>query len=432
MIHLVKLLFFLSPLTLFCQMVDLKFNSNRSLKVFSISDELHIITSNNLFRISENKPLKLNGDFEYFYDLEYLSDSLFIEKGGGTVLKMNSELKMDTLLNAPTMKTSFYNSAKVMLNDTIVSFGGYGNFNYNNSLTYFCKKNSDWRYYPDRTLEKNKPKPRAINPPYFLDGNELKIFKSVIKTDGGPESRSVDYKSFSYNFKKKKWSLNGESTQLTEILIQNKNYFYKHYILSFSNKTTQFVDLKKNIFYVLKNKDYEFSSINSFAIIGNQIFLIHKTNSNFKLKIMNIDEFLEDSSLINMELTFEKGYKTLYFSLIILLLLIVIYLSKNKNQLTIARIKKSIFSMENELTIQEKRLINKLIQDYPTPVLFKEISLFFDDTVSYETKKQKTRVTVNSLKKKLDNKLKVKDSLIVKRDITDKRAFVVLLSKIKE
>ena len=95
MIHLVKLLFFLSPLTLFCQMVDLKFNSNRSLKVFSISDELHIITSNNLFRISENKPLKLNGDFEYFYDLEYLSDSLFIEKGGGTVLKMNSELKMD-------------------------------------------------------------------------------------------------------------------------------------------------------------------------------------------------------------------------------------------------------------------------------------------------------------------------------------------------
>ena len=88
--------------------------------------------------------------------------------------------------------------------------------------------------------------------------------------------------------------------------------------------------------------------------------------------------------------------------------------------------------MENELTIQEKRLINKLIQDYPTPVLFKEISLFFDDTVSYETKKQKTRVTVNSLKKKLDNKLKVKDSLIVKRDITDKRAFMVLLSKIKE
>ena len=79
---------------------------------------------------------------------------------------------------------------------------------------------------------------------------------------------------------------------------------------------------------------------------------------------MNIDEFLEDSSLINMELTFEKGYKTLYFSLIILFLLIVIYLSKNKNQLTIARIKKSIFSMENELTIQEKRLINKLIQEY--------------------------------------------------------------------
>ena len=432
MIHLVKLLFLLFPLTLFCQMEVFKFNSTGFYKVFSLSNELHVITSNNLFRISENKPLELNGDFQYFFDLEYLSDSLFVKRGGGTVLKLNANFKMDTLLYAPRMESSFYNSAKVILNDTIVSFGGYGNFNFNNTLTYFDKKDSDWKFYPDRTLEKDKPKPGSIGSPYFLDGNELKIFKSVIKADGGPENTSTNYSSFIYNFQKKKWSLERESTQLTDILSQNRNYFYKQYILSFSDNLTQFVDLKKNIIYNLKNKDYGFSSINSFAITGNQIFFIHKTNSKFKLKTINIDAFLKDSLLINIESNFEKSYLILYFSITILLLLVVIYLLKNQTQLTIARIKRITLSLENELTIPEKKLINKLIQDYPSPVLFKEISLFFDDSVAYETKKQKTRGTVNSLKNKLDNKLKVKDSLIVKRDISDKRNYMVLLSSIKD
>jgi hypothetical protein len=85
------------------------------------------------------------------------------------------------------------------------------------------------------------------------------------------------------------------------------------------------------------------------------------------LKTINIDAFLKDSLLINIESNFEKSYLILYFSITILLLLVVIYLLKNQTQLTIARIKRITLSLENELTIPEKKLINKLIQDYPTP-----------------------------------------------------------------
>ena len=119
-------------------LIDIKTNSN--LKFFSLGDQIHISINDSIYRHQNNS-------FEYVTtsqigdsEVVQIQDSLFSKRGGGTLFVLKNDFKLDTLLYAPKMETSFFNAAKFVHNDTIISFGGYGNFVMNNKLIFFTKK----------------------------------------------------------------------------------------------------------------------------------------------------------------------------------------------------------------------------------------------------------------------------------------------------
>ena len=88
-------------------------------------------------------------------------------------------------------------------------------------------------------------------------------------------------------------------------------------------------------------------------------------------------------------------------------------------------------SNQISLSVNEIRLINDLINNYPSGVSFKNISSYFDSNLNYETIKLKTRKLVYELNEKIKLQIKVDDLISVRRSNEDKRARVVYIKNNK-
>ena len=61
----------------------------------------------------------------------------------------------------------------------------------------------------------------------------------------------------------------------------------------------------------------------------------------------------------------------------------------------------------------------------PDPVTFKTILSYFDEMISYESKKVKVRTTIKSLNTKLEGHLKSSSPLIIEKNKDDRRMYEV-------
>ena len=66
-----------------------------------------------------------------------------------------------------------------------------------------------------------------------------------------------------------------------------------------------------------------------------------------------------------------------------------------------------------------------LLASDPDPVKFKTILSYFDEMISYESKKLKVRTIIKSLNTKLEGHLKSSSPLIIEKNKDDKRMFEV-------
>ena len=404
-------------------LIDLKTNSD--LKFFSLGNQIHFSVNDSIYRHQSNT-------FEYVttsqigdIDFEQIQDSLFSKRGGGTLFELKNDFKLDTLIYAPKMETSFFSAAKFVHNDTIISFGGYGNFVMNNKVIFFTKTNTEWGYYDDSTPESLKPPPGRVNLFNYYDNN-LYIFHMHIKADApGPENRESNYNVFQFDFKTKNWSQPGKANKLEEL--KNKG----HIIYNLKNKlivkgidNIHLFDLKDQTWIEYKNTSSILSNITNFIISNdNEIIVATSIRNKIRVRSFPFKHFFKNK-LSDGDIIQNNDIK--YIGLLALLIPLIIFIRRNNgNKALKNKTEKLIEKIKVDLSSKELELLNDLLTNSPDPVTFKKILSYFDEMISYESKKMKVRITVKSLNTKLEKHLKSSSPLIIEKNKDDKRMFQV-------
>jgi len=426
---IISLLVLLSITSLFGQTEVFSIDTDFGVRLRNISGVSHLISNDSIYKISDDsieaypsKLIKMN--------LVQVKDSLFINRGGGSIYKLNPKFVLDTLLYAPKMETSFFNSANFFHDDTLVSFGGYGNFNFKNSLTYYNSKIKSWSYYPDQTTEEQKPKPGSIYQPWIYSDNVLTVYRLLQKVDGGSESRKVNFSMYQFDFENKSWSLPYNVSKLENLFNSSIGKHYGNdYMIFQTEHSFSLFDKKKAIISEYSKTTPLFSNLVSFLIIDDYIFTLNKYDIGFKVFKIPLDLFLNQKidsySVIDSQ---NSLLPILVFSLIILCLLILLYAKYfRKDNFTI--IKNNIGNIEYYLSKDQHELLQELVKTHPKPVPFKYILSLYDDSIGYEAKKLKTRKTVQVLNSQLENKLRLKNPLSYRRSPSDKRQYEVFINE---
>jgi len=205
-------------------MIEIKTNSR--LKFFKLDDQIHFSVNDSLYRHKGNSFEYLTTSKLWDSEIIQIQDSLFSKRGGGSLFTLRNDFKLDTLIYAPKMEMSFFNAARFVHNDTIISFGGYGNFVMNNKLIFFTKENKAWGYLRDLTPESLKPPAGHVLLSSYYNG-KFYVYRMLTKSEApGPENREVNNSVFEFNLKTKSWSKYGKANKIS-ILIDKGNKVFK-------------------------------------------------------------------------------------------------------------------------------------------------------------------------------------------------------------
>ena len=414
-------------LTVLSQDEMLTVRSDSGIKFLEITGTPHLISSDSVYSL-ENDFFVAHSVREKLITLSHVKDSIFMNRGGGSVFKLTEDFELDTLIYAPKMETSFFSSANFIHNDTLVSFGGYGNFNYNNSLTYFNSKLKSWLYYPYKTEEDQKPKPGSIYQPWIYSDNVLTVYRLMQKVDGGPESRKVNFSMYQFDFENKSWSLPYNASKLENLFnFSTGKHNGNDYMIFQTENSFSLFDEKTAMISEYSKTVPLFSNLVSFLILDDYIYTLNKYQNSFKVFKTPINLFF-NQKIDSYSVIDSQNNQLLIpgFSLIILCLLILLYTKYfSKDNFTI--IKNNTGNIEYYLSKEQHELLQELVKTHPKPVPFKYILSLYDDSIGYEAKKLKTRKTVQALNSILENKLGLKNPLSTRRSPSDKRQYEVFI-----
>lgn len=426
--NLLLLSFLFFHLTLLSQNEMLTVRSDSGIKFLEITGTPHLISSDSVYSL-ENDFFVAHSVRKELITLSHVKDSIFMNSGGGSVFKLTKDFELDTLIYAPKMETSFFNSAKFIHNDTIISFGGYGNFSFNNSLTYFNSKLKSWSYYPYKTKEDQKPKPGSIYQPWIYSDNVLTVYRLLQKVDGSAESRKVNFLMYQFDFENKSWSLPYNVSKLENLFnFSIAKHYGNDYIIFQTENSFSLFDKKKAMISEYSKTIPLFSNLVSFLIIDDYIFTLNKYDIGFKVFKTPINLFFNQKIDSYSVIDSQKNLLLIIgLSLIILCLLILLYTKYfRKNNFTI--IENNLGNIEYYLSKEQHELLQELVETHPKPVPFKYILSLYDDSIGYEAKKLKTRKTVQALNSQLEKKLDLKNPLSTRRSPSDKRQYEVFLN----
>lgn len=426
--NLLLLSFLFFHLTLLSQNEMLTVRSDSGIKFLEITGTPHLISSDSVYSL-ENDFFVAHSVRKELITLSHVKDSIFMNSGGGSVFKLTKDFELDTLIYAPKMETSFFNSAKFIHNDTIISFGGYGNFSFNNSLTYFNSKLKSWSYYPYKTKEDQKPKPGSIYQPWIYSDNVLTVYRLLQKVDGSAESRKVNFLMYQFDFENKSWSLPYNVSKLENLFnFSIAKHYGNDYIIFQTENSFSLFDKKKAMISEYSKTITLFSNLVSFLIIDDYIFTLNKYDIGFKVFKTPINLFFNQKIDSYSVIDSQKNLLLIIgLSLIILCLLILLYTKYfRKNNFTI--IENNLGNIEYYLSKEQHELLQELVETHPKPVPFKYILSLYDDSIGYEAKKLKTRKTVQALNSQLEKKLDLKNPLSTRRSPSDKRQYEVFLN----
>ena len=262
-------------------MIEIKTNSR--LKFFKLDDQIHFSVNDSLYRHKGNSFEYLTTSKLWNIEIIQIQDSLFSKRGGGSLFTLRNDFKLDTLIYAPKMEMSFFNAARFVHNDTIISFGGYGNFVMNNKLIFFTKENKAWGYLRDLTPESLKPPAGHVLLSSYYNG-KFYVYRMLTKSEApGPENREVNNSVFEFNLKTKSWSKYGKANKIS-ILIDKGNKVFKlkdKFIVKNGNSIYLF-NLKNHTWIEYENTSSILENIDT-MIISNDDEIITATLPKIKL-----------------------------------------------------------------------------------------------------------------------------------------------------
>ena len=184
---------------------------------------------------------------EYVPLSEKGSPIYFVDRGCGYVLQLRNDsiVRIDKSFHHQNQ----FGGAYFLNNGVPNIFGGYGLFSSKNFITQFQVISKEW-LIADEVVNM----PPASFFPYSKDDENLYVFIPNVKSS----SRPIYNNLWRYNFKKRKWTLEGQSVSTPSLYISSNSLNYFSYFLEYdfkNNKIYRYSDgLNNSVFKFLKFK----------------------------------------------------------------------------------------------------------------------------------------------------------------------------------
>ena len=120
----------------FAQDVLLTVNNYEKYDLNIISNEVNVFVDDSVYVLNNKGIIASKSNRFNNLDINQINDSVYKNPGGGSLYKMDSKHQFKRILHKPRMEQSFFGSASFVRNDTILQYGGYGNFSYKNDLIF--------------------------------------------------------------------------------------------------------------------------------------------------------------------------------------------------------------------------------------------------------------------------------------------------------
>lgn len=315
----------------------------------------------------------------------------------------------------------------------IMDFGGYGLHSFKNIITYFNLAKKETELYNQETPIESSPIARDRMMAQYLNNN-LYIGQGhgVLPNIKHPYQNAdliSDYWKFS--FENNTWTKLGERT-IDIAYPYDVVYGFNNNSLLISDKAVFECDIKNNLliqykdanFGIIKslNKINTLSSITYNSYKNGFYIIIDKTFEKAEVLFVKRDHFLgtkKDTFKLYSDISFFL-WKLFSFSIIIIAVLLLFYVSKKKNN--VHRIKSKEKEIEIALKQQDYTLLFKLVEAYPKYIDYSSLLDLFPEHLGYESKKKKIRQSIILIEEYLIRTQKLKGPIFVfRKNIEDKR-----------
>ena len=396
-----------------------------------IAETPHLFVDDSVYVVSGSSVQAYASDRYSKKDIIQVEDSIFKHSGGGSVYKMNTDFSFDRIIHKPKMEQSFFQSSNFVRNDTLLQYGGYGNFSHKNNLIFLDSNLKSWEFYPYHTQNQMKPPMGSPQFTAYYDDSLWVLGFYVASNRGTQSTNKLLREIWQFSFKTRKWTKKGRYDFSEKFSGLVRKYFKigNSYYARSSFNNTLVVDLENLIwteYEDLTSINTKFRGINK---TRDYYYVLNQTSGN-SLELIRVREGELLGQKLNEGPIIIKEQSNIFIYILIvsiLLLLLVMYRvvfnkPSTKSILIEFKSKKAL-----RLSKDETRLLNDLLEAYPRGVSFKTIGAYFDKGLNFETIKVKTRKLIYQLNEKIAKETKVTSVIEVRKSVDDKRAREVFI-----
>ena len=392
-----------------------------SIKIFT-GDELHV------YNLDLNKIRKSKISFNHNiidYEIFENKDSIFfVSINGGLVYTLNDKDLFNRIDKSFDHKMQS-DSSVIFEKDTIFKFGGYGFWSMRKLMTYYDSKQSEW--YPKPNSEKGLDE--GYSNSILLSDNDDFYILGGYKMNGLLEVLP-NKKVHHFDGNKQKWTEIGEINSN----VSNKDFYFvlgtDFYLINESN--VQKYDVKNNSITSYKKHSLLYKSVlkkHRIIIKENQVVFVTFENNNQYLNSLPLNELLGNP--LNKKRLIKTNYLSIYFLVIIVLLIFILHKKYKIKQIRIIVSKNQLLigSKSNDISDLQYKIIKIIIKN--KMVLNKDFDTLNEDEYLNKYHFQRTlKNEIFHINLIFKNLIGVKEEMIIiKKDKTDKRINIYQLNK---
>ena len=392
-----------------------------SIKIFT-GDELHVYNLD-LNEIRKSKILFNHNiiDYEIFENKDSI---FFVSINGGLVYTLNDKDLFNRIDKSFDHKMQS-DSSVIFEKDTIFKFGGYGFWSMRKLMTYYDSKQSEW--YPKPNSEKGLDE--GYSNSILLSDNDDFYILGGYKMNGLLEVLP-NKKVHHFDGNKQKWTEIGEINSN----VSNKDFYFvlgtDFYLINESN--VQKYDVKNNSITSYKKHNLLYKSVlkkHRIIIKENQVVFVTFENNNQYLNSLPLNELLGNP--LNKKRLIKTNYLSIYFLVIIVLLIFILHKKYKIKQIRIIVSKNQLLigSKSNDISDLQYKIIKIIIKN--KMVLNKDFDTLNEDEYLNKYHFQRTlKNEIFHINLIFKNLIGVKEEMIIiKKDKTDKRINIYQLNK---
>ena len=369
--------------------------------------------------------------------LDKQDNTYLLSSGGGVVYKYDKEKDTITKLDNSYRFMSRFGEAKISVADTIYSFGGYGEFSYDNKLIAFKENFREWNVVP---IEDPLPEPRSrsliqydsVSKSIHVALGAYTYFSNGVETLGN----RLDIIRFDPS---NEWETTGSFETLLNSLdkkersiITYKNFEYYKFPMLYSNWgiwTFDLVNLKA--FHHVKADKIrlqQYSDILAYNKETARFLMVSNMSTNQpRYHVVNEVDLL-GLEYEEYDLSLSKGLPGWAYVLIGASLFLLIPLFRTR---TIVGLDQAIIKEERkiqqQLSSEDFFILKRIVEAFPEYVEYPELQNSYEKDLSYESRIKKLRASIKEIDEVVQKTIGRKRSSIfeIEKGREDKRVKVI-------